>query len=368
MFERFTQGARRAVVLAQEESRALRHPYIGTEHLLLGLIAEGEGVAAQALADAGATAPRVAEQIVTLVGMGPTVPEGHIPFTPRAKAALEKSLRVALEMRHNHIATGHVLLGILRVPDSLACRVLYELGVDPHGLYNFMAPRMAVRTEVLDTDAAATPAAEPAATKPAATECALCHGTAARRAALVTVDRTAVVCDACLRAGVEALDAEDGTAIVPHIGAASPEGRDLVEPGRTVWVTVRDGVTRTDPGIGFEAVAAAHEGVAGALAKMFVLSPDGAALPHVAGGENLGRSLREAQAKHQYFARTPAVTLAIDLAGESSARVQFALGNADEGAKWMGDVIKVGDSWMVSRATVVAVLQQAGVDCPVEGG
>jgi hypothetical protein len=362
MFERFTQEARRAVILAQEQARALRHPYIGSEHLLLGLIAQQDGIAAQALAQAGATVPRVGEQIVAHVGMGPGVPEGHIPFTPRAKMALEQSLRVALEMRRDHIGTGDLLLGILRVPESLACRVLYELRVDPHGLYNFMAPRMTLRTETLAADAESTPAAVPPAT-----ECALCYGTAANRTALVTVHRTALVCDACLRAGVEALDAEDGTAIVPHIGTASPEGRDLVEPGRTVWVVVRDGVTRTAPGMDFATVAAAHEGVAAAVAQMFVLSPDGRALPHVAGGENLGVSLREAHARHPYFARTPAVTLAIDLTNDTTARVQFALGNADEGAKWMGDVVKVDGAWLVSRATAVAVLQQAGVVCPAEG-
>ena len=111
MFERFTDRARRVVVLAQEEARMLNHNYIGTEHILLGLIHEGEGVAAKALESLGISLEGVREQVEEIIGQGQTAPAGHIPFTPRAKKVLELSLREALQLGHNYIGTEHILLG-----------------------------------------------------------------------------------------------------------------------------------------------------------------------------------------------------------------------------------------------------------------
>src|SRR6266545_6186789 len=114
LFQRFTDRARRAVHLAQEEARLLRHNYVGTEHLLLGLLYEGEGVAAQALGSLGVSLQAVRAQVEQIIGHGPTTPTGHIPFTPRAKKALELSLREALALGHNYIGTEHLLLGLIR--------------------------------------------------------------------------------------------------------------------------------------------------------------------------------------------------------------------------------------------------------------
>jgi ATP-dependent Clp protease ATP-binding subunit ClpC len=114
MFERFTDRARRVVVLAQEEARMLNHNYIGTEHILLGLIHEGEGVAAKALESLGISLDAVREQVQEIIGQGQQAPSGHIPFTPRAKKVLELSLREALQLGHNYIGTEHILLGLIR--------------------------------------------------------------------------------------------------------------------------------------------------------------------------------------------------------------------------------------------------------------
>src|SRR5438046_6760634 len=114
MFERFTDRARRVVVLAQEEARMLDHNYIGTEHILLGLIREGEGVAAKALESLGISQEAVRQQVEEIIGRGQYTPSGHIPITPRAKKVLELSLREALQLGHNYIGTEHILLGVSR--------------------------------------------------------------------------------------------------------------------------------------------------------------------------------------------------------------------------------------------------------------
>ena len=130
MFERFTDRARRVVVLAQEEARMLNHNYIGTEHILLGLIHEGEGVAAKALESLGISLDGVRTQVTEIIGEGQQAPSGHIPFTPRAKKVLELSLREALQLGHNYIGTEHILLGLIREGEGVAAQVLTKMGAD----------------------------------------------------------------------------------------------------------------------------------------------------------------------------------------------------------------------------------------------
>jgi hypothetical protein len=128
MFERFTDRARRVVVLAQEEARLLNHNHIGTEHILLGLIHEGEGVAYLALTELGISLDAVRAQVEAEIGQGSEAPGGHIPFTPRAKKVLELSLREALQLGHNYIGTEHILLGLIREGEGVAAQVLVGLG------------------------------------------------------------------------------------------------------------------------------------------------------------------------------------------------------------------------------------------------
>ena len=130
MFERFTDRARRVIVLAQDEAKLLNHNFIGTEHILLGLIHEGEGVAAKALESLGIALEAVRAQVEEIIGQGQQVPTGHIPFTPRAKQVLELSLREALQMNHSYIGTEHILLGLIREGEGVAAQVLIKLGAD----------------------------------------------------------------------------------------------------------------------------------------------------------------------------------------------------------------------------------------------
>ena len=130
MFERFTEGARQVVVLAQDEARALKHNYIGTEHLLLGLMRVENGAAARALESLDITVEEVRAQIARIVGQGDEVATGQIPMTPRAKKVLELALREALSMGHNYIGTKHILLGIVRENEGVASRILLDFDAD----------------------------------------------------------------------------------------------------------------------------------------------------------------------------------------------------------------------------------------------
>jgi ATP-dependent Clp protease ATP-binding subunit ClpC len=130
MFERFTDRARRVVVLSQEEARILNHDYIGTEHLLLGLIREGHGVAAKAMVSLGISPDSVRQQVEETVGRGQQAPAGHIPFTPQAKNVLRLALSESMALDHHYIGTEHILLGLMREGDGVAAQVLAQLGAD----------------------------------------------------------------------------------------------------------------------------------------------------------------------------------------------------------------------------------------------
>jgi ATP-dependent Clp protease ATP-binding subunit ClpA len=130
MFERFTDRARQTVVFAQDEARRLGHNHIGTEHLLLGLLQEGDGLASQSLGRLGISLADVRADVLQIVGQGTDTPSGHIPFTPRSKKVLELSLREALEFGHNYIGTEHILLGLVREGDGVAAQVLVDRGAD----------------------------------------------------------------------------------------------------------------------------------------------------------------------------------------------------------------------------------------------
>ena len=130
MFERFTDRARRVIVLAQQEARDLNHNYIGTEHILLGLIQEGEGVAAKALESMGINLEDVRREVIDIIGRGSQPHTGHVPFTPRAKKVLELALREGLQMGHKYIGTEFLLLGLIREGEGVAAQVLIKLGAD----------------------------------------------------------------------------------------------------------------------------------------------------------------------------------------------------------------------------------------------
>jgi ATP-dependent Clp protease ATP-binding subunit ClpC len=162
VFERFTNQSRRVVVLAQEEARGLHHNYIGTEHILLGLLRDSEGAAATALDAADVTLEGARREVETIIGRGQQEPSGHIPFTPRAKKVLELSLREAVQLGDTSIGTGHVLLGLIREGDGVAVQVMISLGADPGSI------RQRVHQELRNTpgDDPSTPATPVTLTAP----------------------------------------------------------------------------------------------------------------------------------------------------------------------------------------------------------
>src|SRR5437870_5545942 len=136
LFERFTERARQVVVLAQDEARALKHNYIGTEHILLGLLREEEGLAARVLESLDITVEEVRAQVARIVGQGDEVTTGQIPFTPRAKKVLELALREALSLGHNYVGTEHILLGLVRENEGVAARILLDFDADARTVQN----------------------------------------------------------------------------------------------------------------------------------------------------------------------------------------------------------------------------------------
>jgi ATP-dependent Clp protease ATP-binding subunit ClpC len=180
VFERFTDRARRVVVMAQEEAMMLNHSYIGTEHILLGLIHEGEGVAAKALEALGMSLDEVRRDVEEIVGQGQSAPTGHIPFTPRAKKVLELSLREALQLGHNYIGTEHILLGLVAEGEGVGAQVLARRG----------ASLERVRAEVASLLEGYVPEEEPAVPERAHVEplCPRCRAPLAESAASRTLD------------------------------------------------------------------------------------------------------------------------------------------------------------------------------------
>jgi len=185
VFERFTDRARRVVVLAQEEARLLNHNYIGTEHLLLGLVHEGEGVAAKALREFGITEERARAEVEAIIGRGGNVPSGQVPFTPRAKKVLELSLREALQLGHNYIGTEHILLGIVNEGEGVAVQVLTKLGAHLDGVRGATLELLGAYSESAERPSVAQPS------------CPTCHrdlaGRVAVQAVTVTVGESASI-------------------------------------------------------------------------------------------------------------------------------------------------------------------------------
>jgi ATP-dependent Clp protease ATP-binding subunit ClpC len=195
VFERFTDSARRSVVLAQEEARGLEHNYIGTEHLLLGLLREGDGIAARALVMLGLDASEARRQVEELVGRGHGAPSAQIPFTPRAKKVLELALREALQLKHDYIGTEHILLGIVREGGGVATQVLTQSNLD-------LSSTRATVLGMLDRGDVVPESREAVTTEPA--RCSVCNTASPECGALfVRSGRLTVghlICERCLAA------------------------------------------------------------------------------------------------------------------------------------------------------------------------
>jgi hypothetical protein len=334
VFERFTDRARRVLVLAQEEASLLNHNFIGTEHILLGLIREGEGVAAVALERLGVSFEDARTQVDEIIGNSSTPVTGSPPFTPRAKKVLELSLREALQFGHNYIGTEHLLLGLVREGEGVAAQVLVGLGLDL-GL---------VRGEVLQvlSGNGGTESVVQGRARGELVACSFCGRRPPESGRLVAGRQGAYVCEHCVSELTDRL-------------AAGPDDPEATPP--TVVVTGRR------PGD----EEAARSEIVRAFGQALVLSPDRRTVPSVEGGELLGPCLKEAQERHASLRRSDGAVIIdrIEFVDETHASVLFAV--AREGISpdvRSGEALMVDSTWKMARATFCALMTLAGVTCP----
>ncbi len=341
MFERFTDRARRVLVLAQEEARQLNHSFIGTEHLLLGLIQEEDGVAAKALVQLGIALEDVRVKVHDVVGPSATGLSGSPPFTPRAKKVLELALREALQLGHNYIGTEHILLGLVREGEGVAAHVLVGLGFD----------LARVRQQVLLLVSGVAGGGSPGASDETpghprfggVVACSFCGRRPPETGRLVSGRAGAFVCQRCV-GDLSALLAE--------------QSEDV--PGVIVPPVVITGRAPDDEDVARTAIALA-------FGHALVLSDDRRTVPSVEGGELLAPCLKEAQERHAALRRRgQTVTIErVQFIDEEHASVWFA--PSLEGMpsnRRRGDAVVVDSVWKMARTTFCELMKMAGVECP----
>jgi hypothetical protein len=341
MFERFTDRARRVLVLAQEEARQLNHGFIGTEHILLGLMDEGEGVAARALDQVGVSLDEARRQVEEMVGAAGAAPPGSPPFTARAKRVMELALREALQLGHNYIGTEHLLLGLIREGDGVASRVLTGLGVDLGHL----------RSEVLHLlsgfQSAALPGQKPLLRRYGElVACSFCGRRPPESGRLVSGRGRAYICELCLR--------DLGGRLQGDESEGSDPAEDPVEP------VIVSGRLPDDP-------PAATAQILAAFNDALVLSDDRRTVPNVEGGASLGPCLKEAQERHADLRRKDhTVTIDdVEFVDEEHAIVMFAVSLAGRPRTTLrGAALLIDDAWKMARGTFCELMGLAGVECP----
>jgi hypothetical protein len=334
MFERFTDRARRVVVLAQEEARLLDHDYIGTEHIFLGLVHEGEGIGAQVLTSFGITLDEARNTVHSIVGTGTRAPSGHIPFTARAKKVLEYGLREALQLGHNFIGTEHVLLGLLRVGDGPGVEALVILGADPVAVRQ----RMIELLSELAVEKATGPAPRPLAVA-AEAACAFCGRDLYAVDRAVTNHQGVFICNECAAAAVQTMAEAD------EPGAPL---RALSLPPR-VFGDVPDD----------EAV----QEISALFSTWSTNAFDASFLDCVVGGERLASVQSELRARHA-SQLTPNLfdVDRVRFVSASEAAVRFRMTLLPH-QTFDGRARRTPTGWKISRDTYCAVARLGGVAC-----
>jgi hypothetical protein len=342
VFERFGDGARHVVVLAQEEARLLQHNYIGTEHILLGLLHEGQGVAARTLDSLGVSLAAARSQVEEIIGRpAAATPVGHIPFTPRAKKVLELSLREALQLGHDYIGTEHILLGVLREGEGVATQVLLRLGADLAG----------VRERVIELLAGGSPAARSLISPPvvtasvAAGRCGMCGRDLWEVDRFVSGDATAI-CDLCIAAAQRAL------------GEAPAEaGRDVPMPPRVL------GPDPDDPRAAREIEVAFRTAFGGPIGRNVDSDPNTSPREDA---ERLAPFIAQAAERHATIQITRARVGRIRFVDPDEAEVQYSiqLAHMNQAVGFEGRAVRRDGRWLVSRDTTVHHLAMAGIQVP----
>jgi ClpA/ClpB-like protein len=340
VFERFTDRARRVVVLAQEEARLLNHNYIGTEHLLLGLLREDEGIAAQALDALGVSTERARHEVEAIIGHGDRVPSGHVPFTPRAKKVLELSLREAIQLGHNYIGTEHILLGLVREGEGVAATVLVKLGADLERVRRQVVQLLTAHGNEPDVAQKAVHFA------PAEAE-------ARRQRVVIGGPR-----DGCMFCGRDLYEVERAV--------ASSTGALLCKD--CAWLALQTMERAAAPTVPLQPLRMPPRVFGGApdddaVAEITALFGEHWGVDHVEGGEALTEVGDALRARWGY--RTD-VTMHVDrirFLTPNEAAVRFVISALPE-QPFDGRVRREGERWLIGRETFCQVAALGGVPCP----
>ncbi len=349
MFERFTDRARRVVVLAQEEARLQTHNYIGTEHLLLGIIHEREGVAALALESLGVSLDTARAEVLQIVGPHAEAPVGHIPFTRRAKKVLELSLREALQLGHNYIGTEHILLGIVREGDGVGAQVLTKLGVDLPTVRQRVVMLLAGQPGAVPTSGSVSlevPAAFGVVRSPAprfgppGRHCSFC-GRDLWEADHYVTSETATICDRCITVANDAL------------ATATPGSAPILQLPTRVFGAVPDDAPD------------AVEQIADALDAVFAHARSPESAGFLEDGDQLAPVLLESRTGFPNMTVTSVALDRLRFWPAEPVAVAFRL-VLDTGATYPfeGTMVRAGGRWLVSRATLATVLGSVGITLP----
>jgi hypothetical protein len=392
VFKRFTDRARSVLVLAQEEARLLNHSFIGTEHILLGLVHQGDGVGAVALESLGITLDAVRQKVEETVGMAGTAPSGSPPFTPRAKKVLELSLREALQLGHSYIGTEHILLGLVREGEGVAANVLVSLGADLGLVRQKVIQLMSGHSEEthssdaesIESTAGGSPSFGP---EPRCPQCRVALAEGARFRTIdvppddAENDSEAISIDVvyCIRCGMtlHMLRPDDGTALrVPR----HDEKADLGSSGRAQRLPLRQGPPRIEQtGPPPEDEVAARAEISQAFADMGEVDEDSGTIPSVEGSEGLAACREQATelARVRFGGQVPEVTVAfvvdtvrflndheavVTYTAQITGTLNITLGNRP------GRSIVVDGEWKVTRETFCEWAQVGGVQCPPPKG
>jgi hypothetical protein len=373
VFERFTDRARSVLVLAQEEARLLNHSFIGTEHILLGLIHQGDGVGAVALESLGITLQAVRQKVEETIGMAGTAPSGSPPFTPRAKKVLELSLREALQLGHSYIGTEHILLGLVREGEGVAATVLINLGADLGRVRQKVVQLMSGSTEEehsgglesIDPGIGGDPSSSP---EPRCPQCRVGLAVGARFRTIdvppdsVESDAGAIVIDVvyCSRCGMTLHMLRSDRATALRALRRGPRGIEETGPPPEDEVAARGAISQ-------------------AFADMGEIDEESGTIPSVEGSEGLAACRQQATelARARFGGQVPDVTVAflvdtlrfvndheaiVTYTAQIRGSLTITLANRP------GRAILVDGEWKVTRETFCAWAQVGGVQCPPRQG
>jgi Clp amino terminal domain, pathogenicity island component/ClpX C4-type zinc finger len=340
VFERFTDHARRVVVLAQEEARLGNRDYIGTEHLLLGLLHDGDGIGAQALEQCGVSLAAAREQVAGISGHCAAPPGGHIPFTPGAKKALEVSLREALQLGHNHIGSEHILLGLLRDGEGGAVQVLGNLGADRGHLREVVIVLLSKRVAAEAPEVPSRATLVYRSDRTGGTRCSFCGRDFYEVARAITNDAGVMICSDCVRLAARTIEAA---------GEPTAPLRPLSMPPRQFGAPV-------EPSDAAAVVALFERWSTTDIADDL--------LPFVEDGPRLAAA--QAELRRRWEGNAPQVTftvLAIRFLDDDTAAVRFHL-SALPSQTFDGRVVRVDGNWKIGRTTWCDIARLGGVHIP----